>query len=127
LTDAIFSAVDYLVRDGAPFASALAGPGGARAAIARALETIDGDILTGTTVNHGVTGRLEALLRARLVSGLKRGDVPADIDVGELAVFYTGVAVSLVVEALSGADPGKLATVRRVALTLLPELVLMEL
>jgi hypothetical protein len=127
LTDAIFSAVDHLVRDGAPFASALAGPGDARTAIARALETIDGDLPVGTPGNHGVTDRLEALLLGRLVGGLKRGDVPAGIDVSELAVFYTGVAVSLVVEALSGAEPRRLAAIRRVALRLLPEPALAEL
>jgi hypothetical protein len=121
LTDAILAAVDHLVREGGPFASALAGPGDARTAIARAFETIDGVFEGGIPPGHGGTAWLEALLQARLIAGLKRGDVPAEIDVGDLAVLYTGVAVSLVAGTLDGAAPGKLAAIRQVALKLLPE------
>jgi hypothetical protein len=121
LTDAILAAVGHLVREGGPFVSALAGPGDARAAIARAFETIDGALDGRVAAGHSGSAWLEALLQARLIEGLKRGDVPAEIDIGELAVLYTGVAVGLVAETLDGAEPGKLEAIRQVALKLLAE------
>jgi hypothetical protein len=121
LTDVILSAVRHLAREGGPFASALIQTGDARSAIARALTAIDGDVEGATAPGHGGSGRLEALLQARLLVGLKRGDVPADLDIGDLATFYTSVAVSLVVEALGDGGPEKLNAIRRIALRILPE------
>jgi hypothetical protein len=124
LTDTILSAVLHLAREGGPFGSALTQAGDARSAVARALATIDSDVRGATAPAHGGSGRLEALLQARLLEGLKRGDVPADLDIGDLAAFYTSVAVSLVVEVLGDGAPETLNAIRRVAMRILPEAVL---
>jgi hypothetical protein len=120
LTDAIFSAVHHLVREDGPFVSALAQAQDAWTAIARALQTIEADVPPPQQCGAGGVRRLEALLHARLLDGQKRGDVAADLDIGDLSAFYANVAVSLVVEALSGGDAERLAAIRRVAMRILP-------
>jgi hypothetical protein len=69
--------------------------------------------------DEGGVRRLEALLHARLLAGLKRGEVAANLDVGDLAAFYATVVVSLVAEALRGGDAERLATIRQVAMGIL--------
>jgi hypothetical protein len=120
LTDAILSAVHHLVREEGPFVSALAQASDASTAIARALETIQADVRLSHQREEGRVRRLEALLHARLLDGMKRGDVAADLDIGDLSAFYANVAVSLVVEALNGGDVKRLAAIRRVAMRILP-------
>jgi len=120
LTDTILCAVHHLVREDGPFVSALAQTQDTSTAVARALETIDADLRPSPQSPEGGVGRLEALLHARLLDGRKRGDVAADLDIGDLAAFYANVAVSLVVEALSGGDADRLAAIRRVAMKILP-------
>jgi hypothetical protein len=113
--------VHHLVREGGSFTAALTQADNARAAIAQALKAIDSDVPGMTEGAPGATGRLEALLLARLVEGQKHGDVPQYLDVSELAAFYTSVAVSLVVSALEGGGQAKASVIRRVALQLLPQ------
>jgi hypothetical protein len=121
LTDRILSAVHHLVREDGPFVSALARTQDASTAIAQALETIEADVRPSSQPEEGAVRRLEALLHARLLDGLRRGDVPEDIDIGDLSVFYANVAVSLIVEALDGGDAARLAAIRRVAMKVLPQ------
>lgn len=120
LTDVILSAVHHLVREDGPFVSALAQTQDASTAIAGALEIIEADVRPSSQREEGGVRRLEALLHARLLDGLKRGDVAADLDISDLSAFYANVVVSLVVEALSGGDPERLAAIRRVAMRILP-------
>jgi hypothetical protein len=121
LTDVIYAAVDHLVREDGPFVAALAWTQDASTAIARALETIGGDVQPTPGRREGGLRRLEALLHARLLDGLRRGDVAADVDIGDLSVFYANVAVSLIVEALGDGDAERLAAIRRIAMTILPQ------
>jgi hypothetical protein len=120
LTDLILSAVHHLVREDGPFVSALALTPDASTAIARALETIETDVRPSSRREEGGVRRLEALLHARLLDGVKRGDVTSDLDIGDLSAFYANVAVSLVVEALNGGNVKRLAAIRRVAMRILP-------
>ena len=120
LTDVIVSAVHHLVREDGPFVSALANAPDASTSIARALETIETDVRPSSRPEQGGVRRLEALLHERLLEGLRRGDVAADVDIGDLSVFYANVAVSLVVEALNGGDAERLSAIRRVAMKILP-------
>jgi hypothetical protein len=110
-----------LVREDGAFVSALARTQDASTAIAQALETIAADVQPSSQREEGGVRRLEALLHARLLDGLKQGDVPADVDIGDLSTFYANVAVSLVVEVLSGGDVDRLAAIRRVAMKVLPK------
>jgi hypothetical protein len=52
--------------------------------------------------------------------GLNLGDVAADLDIGDLSACDGNVVVSLVVEALCGADAERLAAIRRLAMGILP-------
>lgn len=121
LTDVILSAVHHLVREDGPFVSALAQTQDASRAIARALETIEADVRPSSRREEGGVRRLQALFHARLLDGLRRGDPPAEADIGDLSVFYANVAVSLIVEALGGGDAERLAAIRRVAMRILPQ------
>jgi hypothetical protein len=121
LTNMILSAVRHLAREGGPFALALKQPGDVRSAIAGALAAIDGDVGGVGAPGQDSSRQLEMLLRARLIEGLKHGDVPADLDIEDLAAFYTGVTVSLAVEALGDGAPRTLSSIRRIALAILPE------
>jgi hypothetical protein len=103
LTDRILSAVHHLVREDGPFTSALVRTQDTSTAIAEALETVAADVRPSSPREEGGVARLEALLHA-----------------GDLSTFYANVVVSLVVEALSGGDAQRLATIRRVAMRILP-------
>lgn len=107
------------MREDGPFTAALAQTQDASAAIARALETIEADVRPSSQCGKGAVDRLEALLHARLLDGLKRGDVATDLDISHLSAFFANVVVSLVGETLSGGDPERLAAIRRVALRVL--------
>lgn len=89
-------------------------------AIARALETIEADVGPSHQREEGGVHRLEALLHARLLDGVERGEVAADVDIGDLSAFYANIVVSLVAEALNGGGAGRLAAIRRVAMNVLP-------
>jgi len=121
VTDAILSAVHHLVRKDGPFVSALGETRDTSTAIARALEIVEIDIRPSLQHEEGGVRHLEALIHARLLEGLKRGDVAGDVDIADLSAFYANVVVSLVVEALSGGDAERLAAIRRVAMRVLPQ------
>lgn len=121
MTDPILSAVHHLVREDGPFVSALAQTRDASTAIARALETIEVDVRPSPQREEGGIRRLEALLHARLLDGQQRGDVTGEVDIGDLSAFYANIAVSLVVEALNGRDAERLAAIRRVGMSILPQ------
>lgn len=121
MTDTILSAVRHLVREDGPFVSALAQTQDTSTAIAQALEVIEDDVRPSSQCKEGGLGRLEALLRARLLEGLHRGDVAVDLDVGDLSAFYANVVVSLVVEALAGGGAERRAAIRRVAMKILAQ------
>jgi hypothetical protein len=121
LPDLVLSAVQHLVREDGPFTSALAQTRDTSRAFALALETIEGDARPSSRPGEGAVGRLEMLLRTRLREGLKRGDMAVGLNIGDLSVFYANVAVSLVVETLSGGDQERLSAIRRVAMRVMTQ------
>lgn len=121
MVDVVLSAVHHLVREDGPFVTALAQTRDTSTAIARALETIEADVRPSSQHGEGAIPRLETLLRARLLAGLRRGDLASDAQIDDLSAFYANVAVSLLVEALSGGEPERLSAIRRVAMRIITQ------
>lgn len=121
MPDAVLSAVQHLVREDGPFASALAQTRDTSTAIAFALETIESDARPSTLPGTGAVGRLETLFRTRLLDGLTRGDVAAGLEIGDLSVFFANVSVSLVVETLCGGKAERLSAIQRVAMKVMAQ------
>jgi hypothetical protein len=115
------AAVQTLIRDDSRFVTALQSGGSVAAAIARALETIDGDAVRSLQdgASAGV-GALEALFRRRLDNARIRGELPDLPETEDLAAFYASVVLGLLGELLSGSSERTLSAIRRSAMKVLP-------